>query len=115
MPVVDYRTENSVKTDAMISPDRYFIPHLARNPETEDGIVSSHELLTRPGDSVVVVGGGERVRAVRAAQIVGERSRVIVYEGGRESVGTIGTVVALNGVADRCEVRHAVVGNPNNV
>ena len=79
-------------------------------PKSEAGEVAGHEHRTQSGDNVVIIGGGRGVTAVRAAQAVGPEGSVLVYEGGQEYVELIRDVASLNGVSNRVEVRHALVG-----
>lgn len=67
------------------------------------------------GDAVVIVGGGEGVSTVVAADRVGPDSHVTVYEGGAEQADRVRRTVAHNGVADRVAVRHAVVGEAKSL
>jgi tRNA A58 N-methylase Trm61 len=61
-------------------------------------------------EKVVVVGGGNGVTAVMAAEKVGEGGDVIVYEGSADKVEMCKQTARLNGVSDRIEVRHGIVG-----
>jgi len=114
LPNTGYRTANSVRVDRRKPFDHYF-GRYSDSPEREDGIVSSHEAVTQFGDSIVVIGGGNGVTAVRAANIVGSSGRVTVYEGGKEAVEEIKRVSDMNSVSDRCEAHHAIVGKARNV
>jgi len=87
----------------------------ADEPDREGGVVGTHESSTRPGDDVVIVGGGSGVTAVRAARIVGPGGSVRVFEGAEENLERIRQAFELNGVADRCAVERAVVGPSRDV
>lgn len=67
----------------------------------------------RPGDHVVVVGGGIGVTVVNAALRAGSGGRVACYEGSLRNCGFVRETAALNGV--EIEVHHAVVGRPIGV
>lgn len=119
LPKTHFRTDNGVKVERIPFLDRYlssiFPAVWDTKPEREQGLVGAHETLTREGDSVVIVGGGNAITTVRAARIVGDPGHVRVYEGGREAVEKIRDVTRWNGVADRCEITHAVVGAERDV
>lgn len=85
------------------------------DPEMEGGVVSAHESSTRPGDDVVIIGGGSGVTAVRAARIVGPSGSVRVFEGAETNVVAIRRAFELNEVADRCTVERTIVGTPRDV
>lgn len=74
--------------------------------------VTSHRRHTRRGDTVVVVGGGNGVSAIAAAEEVGEDGSVVVYEASSDLVPALKESMALNGVDDRVAVKEAVVGKP---
>jgi signal peptidase I len=82
----------------------------AKRPNYESGILNSMEENLKKGDSVVVVGGGHGVTAVKAAEHIGEGGDVMVYEGGVDKVDKTKQTAELNGVSDRIEVRHGIVG-----
>lgn len=90
--------------------DSYILESSRDDPDREDGVVSAHTRHTREGDSIVIVGGGNGVTAVRAAKIVGEDGEVLVFEGGEGNLKKIREVFNINGVNDYCNVNHAVVG-----
>lgn len=119
LPKTHFRTDNEVKVERIPSLDLYlssvFPAVWDRKPDREQGLVGAHEKLTREGDSVVIVGGGNAITTVRAADIVGDPGHVRVYEGGREAVENIHDVASWNGVADRCEITHAIVGEERDV
>lgn len=83
--------------------------------DEEGGIVEAHRLLTRDGDRIVIVGGGMGVTAVRAARMVGDAGAVEVFEGGGRRASSLRRTLELNGVATRCRVHHAVVGEAIHV
>jgi len=109
-------TYNGVKTGENKKPlDPYLLATGIDKPNQEDGIASSHRKHTQEGDTVNVVAGGNGVTAVIAARIVGENGLIRIYEGGGQRVEAIRDTIVMNGVEDRCEVHHAVVGRDIDV
>lgn len=84
-------------------------------PDYESGLVDGIDEYVREGDTVVIVGGGYGVTALAAAEKITSEGSVIVYEGAASSVDLIRQVVKSKGLADRVEVRHAVVGEPRSL
>jgi len=84
-------------------------------PGYESGLVDSIDEYVQKGDEVVIVGGGHGVTALAAAEKVTSKGSVIVYEGAANSVDLIRRIVKNKGVADRVQVRHAVVGEPRSL
>ncbi|MET0259298.1 MAG: FkbM family methyltransferase [Methylobacterium sp.] len=79
-------------------------------PSYEGALVSGLAEHVRPGDRVVVVGGGIGVTAVNAALHAGPSGHVECFEGSARNCGFVRETAALNGVANLI-VRHAVVGS----
>lgn len=79
-------------------------------PGYEQALVEALKVNIRPGDRVVIVGGGLGVTSVIAATAVGAAGHVDCYEGDRRGVTGIGRVARLNVVADRITAHHAIVG-----
>jgi len=90
--------------DSLLRSERF------HRPSYESDIIDSLESRVQPGDEVVIVGGGLGVSAVAAAKRAGHRGRVTVFEGASELVTRIRETAELNGVSDRIEVHHAIVG-----
>lgn len=67
------------------------------------------------GDEVIVIGGGNGVTAVTTARQVEEDGRVRIYEADADRIEDLLTTLEYNGVADRCEVEHAIVGRAHSV
>jgi hypothetical protein len=67
------------------------------------------------GDRVTVVGGGEGVTAVVAAQAVGETGSVVCFEGSGWGVRKVMATGIRNKVSRRLTVKHAVVGKAIDV
>lgn len=117
LPQSGYYTENKVKIKEKKSFDRFFyLPDSFSNyPNREGGIVSSHIGLTRKGDSVVIVGGGRGITAIRANKIVGETGNVSIYEGGKESITDIKNTIEINNIESDIDIHHAIVGKERDV
>lgn len=79
-------------------------------PNYESGLVGLIDKFVQSGDEVTIIGGGWGVTAVKAANKVGPSGRVHVYEGSISEVKKINKTIQINGVSDRVEVEHAVVG-----
>lgn len=80
-------------------------------PNYESALVAGLRDVVQPSDTVVIVGGGWGVTAVVAARQLSKNGNVIVYEGSQEQVDHIKTTAELNGVAEKIEVKHAIVGD----
>jgi hypothetical protein len=93
----------------------YNPPSLNDIPGYEQGLVAALKANVREGDTVVVVGGGLGVTAIIAAIAVAEKGRVECFEGNLQSVNSILSAAAINGVAKRLTVRHAIVGKDIDV
>lgn len=79
-------------------------------PNYESAIVSSIDDHVIEGDTVVIVGGGWGVSAVKSARKVAEDGEVLVYEGSASETMNVRETAELNSLADRIRVNHAVVG-----
>lgn len=79
------------------------------NSSYEAALVSGLGAQVRPGDRVVVVGGGIGVTAVNAALRAGPTGHVTCFEGSLENCTLVDRTAALNGVGN-LTVRHAVIG-----
>lgn len=105
LPVAYPRKWGDARVPALWRPE-----HAEDVPSYEAALVGALRAYVQPGDRVVVVGGGVGVTAVVAAGQAGPEGQVVCFEGAREGVAKVRRTAALNGVADRVEVRHAVVG-----
>ncbi len=83
----------------------------ASNPDYERQFVALLRTYVEVGDDVVVVGGGLGVSSVAAARRAGESGGVVTYEASRSEAERAARTVELNGLEDRVEVRHAIVGS----
>lgn len=72
--------------------------------------IESHRRFTHQGDTVVVVGGGNGVSTIAAAEEVGDDGSVIVYEAASDLVPALRESMSLNDVDHRVEVVEAIVG-----
>ncbi|HIJ07425.1 FkbM family methyltransferase, partial [Methanocalculus sp.] len=84
--------------------------YVSANALSEKGIVDAHHRLTRSGDRVVIIGGGDGVTAVTAAKLVGRSGSVQVYEGGDRAAGRLTTLCVREAISGICTIHHAVVG-----
>lgn len=103
-------TYNGVVTKGARVCDRFCPWESVDKPTYESAIVGALRDRVRAGDRVVVVGGGWGVSGVVAAVEAGQTGQVTVYEGSAEGVENVNDTAALNDVADRVDVKHAVVG-----
>lgn len=85
------------------------------SPDYEYALVAALKEQVRPGDRVVVVGGGVGVTATIAALQTGPSGEVICFEGASEGVEKVRRTADLNGVSERMTVHHAVVARSISV
>lgn len=85
-------------------------PDLQDNPIYEQELMNGLRGTVRPGDRVVVVGGGEGITASMAAMLAGETGSVLCFEGDRAGIAAVMRTAEANGVADRISCTYAVVG-----
>ncbi|WP_187367435.1 FkbM family methyltransferase [Haloferax sp. KTX1] len=62
------------------------------------------------GDTVTMIGGGNGVSSVSAAERVDQSGTIYIYEGSKKRIGIIKDVFDINDVSIRFEVFHGVVG-----
>ena len=91
-------------------PHAWVPPDVHDIPDYEAALLGEIDRHVRPGDRVVVVGGGVGVTATAAARRTGGQGHVHVFEGGAGGVRAVRRTAQLNGVADWVAVEHAVVG-----
>lgn len=91
---------------------RFLPPDLRDNPTYEEALTRALNATVRAGDKIVVVGGGEGVTTALAARLAGGRGSVLCFEGDRDGIDAVKRTAEVNGVLDRIECVHAVVG-PN--
>jgi hypothetical protein len=94
----------------------FLIPYLLEDiADYEQTLISALQSEIRVGDRVTIVGGGEGVTAVVAAQAVGETGSVVCFEGSGWGVQKIKATGTRNKMSRRLTVKHAVVGEAINV
>jgi hypothetical protein len=79
-------------------------------PDYEFALMQGLKSAVRPGDFVVVVGGGLGVTVTEAAKLAGAEGRVLCYEGSPAHARRVARTAAMNGVAARVRVECATVG-----
>jgi len=101
--------------------DQRFARYLPELPPTSDepayelGLMRGLEQAVRPGDRIVVVGGGMGITSAHAARLAGPTGRVVCYEGAVERIPEIELTASRNGLSERIEVRNEIVGDPISV
>ncbi|WP_227353961.1 FkbM family methyltransferase [Haladaptatus salinisoli] len=80
------------------------------HPDHERASIRSLRRLVRPGDSVVVVGGGWGVSTVVAARMTHFEGDVTTFEPTSRMLETIERTVEVNRVADLVTLEHAAIG-----
>ena|ERR1700677_3249523 len=94
----------------------FLIPHpLEDIAGYEQTLIGALRSEIRVGDRVTVVGGGEGVTAVVAAQAVGETGSVVCFEGSAWGVRKVKGTAVRNKMSRRLTVKHAVVGEAIDV
>jgi hypothetical protein len=89
----------------------FLVPHHLEDVEDyEQTLLSALRSQIRIGYRVTIVGGGEGVTAVVAANAVGERGSVVCFEGNSWNAHKVRATASRNKVSHRLTVRHAVVG-----
>lgn len=83
-------------------------PEMGDLPTYEQALIRGLRAVARPGDRVLVVGGGMGVTCTVAAKLVAPNGHVQCIEGGVDQVAAIKKTAALNHAA--VEVRHGFVG-----
>lgn len=101
--------------------DRQFARYLPELPSPSDEpayelkLMHGLEQTIRPGDRIVVVGGGMGITSAHAARLAGPTGRVVCYEGAVERIPEIELTASRNGLSDRIEVRNEIVGDPISI
>ena len=80
-------------------------------PGYESSEVEALQEYCRPGDDVVIIGGGFGVTAVVAAEAVGVDGSVVVYEAAEVAIDRTEQTMEHHNLADRVELTHAIVGD----
>jgi len=84
-------------------------------PDYEAGLARGIAAHVRPGDKVVIVGGGEGVTVVLAARAAGDSGTVVCFEGAKSYFTRVVATAERNGFARTVEVRNAIVGEAISV
>ena len=95
----------------------FLLPHpLEDIEEYEQALIAALHSEVRVGDKVTIIGGGEGVTTVVAANAVGETGSVVCYEGSKWCVQKVKATAARNKVSKRqLTVNHAIVGEAISV
>ena len=115
-PVERYALWNGVKVPPKVAPkygliDRYFEMISTDYSESEGGEVKSHKEFTKPGDTVVIIGGGRGVTTVHAVWESNPDGHVKVFEASKYCSDIVKEVVDINNVKNSCEINNALVGS----
>ncbi len=89
---------------------RLLPPDLRDNPDYERGLMNGLRRVVRPGDRVLVIGGGEGITTSLAAILAGPSGSVVCFEGDRAGIDAVMRTATANGVAERVSCIFAVVG-----
>ena len=84
-------------------------------PSYEDALARGIAAHIRPGDRIVIAGGGEGVTVALAAKATGPTGSVVCYEGARHCVDRVNQTVKRNGLSKIVTVHHAVVAEAISV
>lgn len=94
--------------------DKYFPSFYSVNPKRELGLRLAHIALTRMGDHVVIIGGGEGLSAITAAQQIGKDGSLTIYDGLEDAGNVFGTTkikrnLELNMISSKWKILHGFV------
>ncbi len=84
-------------------------------PNYEQELIKSIRTYVRPGNEVVIIGGGWGVSTVATAHRVTPSGAVNTFEAGHDEVARVRNTIELNKVSDIVSVEHAIVGSPVRV
>lgn len=79
-------------------------------PNYENALVNLHQVVTKPGDNVIIIAGGYGISTYYAAKSVGEKGQVIVFEGSTERFEYLKEFTHRIGISDIVDVNEAIVG-----
>ena len=88
----------------------HFLSDNDDDPFYEEGLINRVQGTVRPGDDVVIIGGGNGISAVVAAWKTGSDGQLFVFEPAEQQVEKIHHISELNGIQDVLTVNHAHVG-----
>jgi precorrin-6B methylase 2 len=89
-------------------PPQFRPPDICDIPDYEEKLVIALRTTVKPGDKVLVIGGGNGITAAIAAQLAGPKGKVICYEASSEQLPIIRQTFARNKV--EVELRFGAVG-----
>ena len=81
----------------------------------EATLIGALREVLRPGDRIVIVGGGLGVTSVVAARAVGAGGSVSCFEGSATQIGLMRKTFERNGLAGAIALRHAIVAENRHV
>lgn len=118
-PIRDYALLNGKKTAVVHMEYKKLRPfdRLLRdyapsiNPDEKNANIDVIKKHVQEKDSVVVIGGGYGLSATFAAEEVGPKGKVTIYEGDSNSIESVKKTLEMNNVTERCEVIHAIVAD----
>lgn len=128
MPVVGYLKRNKylsggeeIKLGDKYLPSSFTPSYISSSgpgwsiPKYEDALSDALRQHVKRGDRILIVGGGKGITSCIAARKAGTTGSVYVFEASKEMVDHIHETLRLNGVAETCKVKHAVVGEAVSV
>lgn len=92
--------------------DSGYVPWRTRsesNPTYEQALIAAIKEGVEVGNRVTIIGGGYGVSAVIAAECAGENGDIVCFEAAGEAAARAKETVAMNEMADRVTIKHAVV------
>jgi hypothetical protein len=92
-----------------ITPDSWKPVLCGDIPTYENALIAGLVEHVKPGDRIVVVGGGYGVTAITAARLTGPTGAVTCYEAVEDRVADIHTAIRLNGIPAAIHVEHCIV------
>jgi hypothetical protein len=87
-----------------------YLPPTESKPSYKSPNIESLRDYIEVGDEVCIIGAGLGVTTVAAAN-QSESGKVHSYEASAQRVADINRVCELNGVSNRCEIKHAIIGD----
>lgn len=106
---------NGVKVPNARLGDRFSPWHTVDVPNYEGALVAGIREHVQPRERVVVVGGGWGVSTVSAAQKVGPKGQLDVFEGSEDAIENVRATVHVNDVAPWVNTHHAVVAQAHSL
>ena len=78
-------------------------------PDYESQYISALNTIIKPGDNVVLIGGGEGVSSIVAARLAGPNGSVHTYEAAAEAAEKAQRLVDFHELNDSVDVTHSIV------